>query len=87
MEVYAEESKQQFETYADEMEIYGDVLADWEKERGSAIGAAESLLTNIYDNYGRSFRNSVFYRWIILGIISFVEFILILIFIKRKDVV
>jgi hypothetical protein len=87
MEAYAEESKGQFETYADEMEYYGDELAEWEKERQSAIGAAESVLTTIYDNYGRAFKRSALYRWVILGIISFVEFILILFFIRRKDVV
>lgn len=87
MEIYAEESKEQFEDYADDMELYGDELAAWEKERQSAIGAAESLLTTIYDNYGRAFKRSAFYRWVILGFISFAEFVLILIFIRRKDVV
>ncbi len=87
MEVYADESKGQFEVFADEMEIYGDELAAWEKERQSAIGAAESLLETIFKNYGRSFKGSVFGRWIIIGAICLAEFILILIFVQRKDVV
>ncbi len=87
MEVYAEESKKQFEVYANEMELYGDELADWEKERQSAIGAAESLLETIYRNYGRSFKGSEFGRWIIIGAICFAEFVLILFFVQRKDVV
>jgi ABC-type multidrug transport system ATPase subunit/pSer/pThr/pTyr-binding forkhead associated (FHA) protein len=87
MEDYAGQSKTQFTTYADEMEVYGDDLASWEKERQSAIGAAESLLNTIYDNYGRSFKRSVAYRWVILGVISAVLFLLMLFFIKRKDVI
>ncbi|MCJ7625389.1 MAG: ABC transporter permease, partial [Anaerolineaceae bacterium] len=87
METFAEESKDQFETYADQMEIYGDNLADWEKDRQSAIGAAESILTSIYDDYGRTFRGSIINRWIAQSLLGFVFYILIIIFQRRKDVV
>ena len=87
VEEFADQSKEQFEDFADEMEVYGDELAVWEKERGSAIGAAEMLLNTIYDNYSRSFKRSVGYRWVIIGAINLALFILILVFIRRKDVV
>ena len=87
MEVYADESQSQYEVYADDMEIYGDNLADWEKERQSAIGAAESILTRIYDDYGRAFKGSVITRWIYNGTLCLVMYFMILFFQKRKDVV
>ena len=86
MELYAEESTNQFETYAGDMGVYGDELAEWEKDRQSAVGAAESILTAIYDDYGRTFHRSVLYRWAMLALLSFIIYIMILIFQKRKDV-
>ncbi len=87
METYARDSQAQYETYADEMETYGDYLAAWEKERQSAVGAAESLLNTIYDSYGRSFRQTALTRWIILGSICLIEFMAVVTVIRRKDVV
>ena len=87
MEVYADESQSQYEVYADDMEIYGDNLAEWEKERQSAIGAAESILTRIYDDYGRAFKGSVITRWVYNGTLCLIMYFMILFFQKRKDVV
>jgi ABC-type multidrug transport system ATPase subunit len=87
MEVFAEQSQDQYEIYAQQMETYGDDLANWQKNRQSAIGAAESILSTIYDNYGRTFRNTIFIRWIAQALIGFGFYILIIIFQRRKDVV
>ena len=76
-----------FEGFADEMESYGDDLTGWETPRREAIASAEAILALIYDDYGRSFQGNVIERWIYIVIISFVEFLLILIFQKRKDAV
>jgi hypothetical protein len=87
LEQYQDQSVQQFEDYSIEMENYGDTLSVWERDRQSAIAAAEATLAAIYDNYGRAFKGSLVSRWIYILLISFGEFILILIFQKRKDVV
>jgi hypothetical protein len=71
---FADESRKQFEDYGDEMEVYGNRKAEWEKERESAIASAESTLNIIYDDYGRAFRGEVTSRWFILitqGLIMF----------------
>ena len=87
MQTYADDSRNQYQVFADDMELYGDKLAEWEKERQSAIGAAESLLNSIYDNYGRSFRHTALYRWTIMGVICMIQLGGILFFVRRKDVV
>jgi ABC transport system ATP-binding/permease protein len=76
-----------FEGFADEMESFGDDLTGWETPRREAIASAEAILALIYDDYGRAFRGNVIERWIYIAIISFVEFLLILILQKRKDAV
>ena len=62
-------------------------MTDWEKNRQQAIGAAETIPGIIYDDYGITFQGFVELRWIYIGLICLGEFILILIFQKRKDVV
>ena len=49
-EAYSENAFVQFEDFADEMREYGDVRAEWEKDRQEAIGAAEAILSMIYDD-------------------------------------
>jgi len=84
---FADDSRQQFEDYGDSMEVYGDEKTNWKKERESAVAAAESILSTIYDDYGRAFKGPVINRWAVLVIQALVFFGLILYFQKRKDVV
>ena len=87
METYKEDVKQQFTGYQKEMEDYGDTYSDWTRNRQEAIGAAETILGIVYDDYGRSFRGSVIARWIYILLICFAQFVLVLILQKRKDVI
>lgn len=87
MEDYASTVKEQFNGYQVQMEDYGETLSDWERNRQEAIGAAETILGMVYDNYGRAFRGSVIGRWINIMIITFAEFLLILLLLKRKDAI
>ena len=84
---YAETSSGQFEDFADEMDVYGDEISSWQKDRESAVAAGESILSNTYDDYGRAFKGRVVDRWLILIIQCFVMFGMILWFQKRKDVI
>lgn len=84
---FAEDSRMQFEDYGDDMEVYGEQKTDWKKERESAVAAAESILSTIYDDYGRAFKGEVAARWVVLSVQGLVMFMLILYFQKRKDVV
>ena len=84
---YAETSSGQFEDFADEMDLYGDEISSWQKDRESAVAAGESILSNTYDDYGRAFKGRVVDRWLILIIQCFVMFGMILWFQKRKDVI
>ncbi len=86
-DTFAEDSRQQFEDYGDEMETYGEQKTDWKKERESAVAAAESILSTIYDDYGRAFKGEVISRWVVLTFQGLVMFVLILYFQRRKDVV
>lgn len=87
LETYEDQSYQQFEDYADEMQTYGDTLSVWERNRQGAIASAEAILGVIYDDYGRAFKGTLTGRWIAITLITLGEFILILIFQKRKDVI
>jgi hypothetical protein len=84
-EDYSEDAFQQFEDFAEEMREYGDVRGEWETNRQKAIGAAEAILSMIYEDYGRAFKDSAPLRWLYIAAIAFGEFILILIAQKRKD--
>ena len=87
MKTYGNKVENQFQSYSNQMQSYGDTMTDWEKNRQQAIGAAETILGIVFDDYGRTFQGYVETRWAIIGLICFGEFILILIFQKRKDVV
>ncbi|MCC6148197.1 MAG: ATP-binding cassette domain-containing protein, partial [Anaerolineaceae bacterium] len=85
MEIYKEDVKSQFADYQEDMEDYGDTFSDWTRNRQEAIGAAETILGIVYDDYGRSFYGSVISRWGYILLITFAQFIIILILQKRKD--
>lgn len=87
MEEYGHQVEGQFEEYRVEMEEYGEKLEDWERNRQEAIGAAETILGIVYDNYGRMFHGSVLSRWIYITLITLAQFVAILIFQKRKDAI
>lgn len=87
MNVYKDDVKGQFAGYQEEMEDYSDTYSDWMRNRQEAIGAAETILGIVYDDYGRSFHGSVITRWIYILLISLGQFILILVLLKRKDVI
>ncbi len=85
MESYSDASEQQFDDYSGEIDQYGNDLADWQRNRQKAIGAAENILSTIMTRYGRAFYGSGSDRWLILGIQIAVMFFAILGLQKRKD--
>lgn len=87
LEEYQDQSYQQYEGFSVVVREYGDTLSVWERNRQTAIASAEAILGIIYDDYGRTFRGSLMSRWIYLLLITFAEFILILVFQKRKDAI
>jgi ABC-type multidrug transport system ATPase subunit/pSer/pThr/pTyr-binding forkhead associated (FHA) protein len=86
-ENFAEESQNQYKDYASEMEIYGEDLSDWSESRKKAINGAEALVTTIYDEYQIILTESPMRSRIALISIILIEFLLILYFQKRKDIV
>ncbi len=87
MNEYSKQVEKQFTDYFDQVERYGEELTDWQKNRQEAIGAAETILGMVWDNYGVAFKGNPYTRWLYMGLIGLGEFILILLFMKRKDVV
>lgn len=85
LEEYQNDSYAHFENFANELDSYGNVLSTWERNRQEAIASAEAILGLVYEDYGRAFYGSVSGRWFNIGVITLVEFILTLIFQKRKD--
>ncbi|MBU2609916.1 MAG: FHA domain-containing protein [Chloroflexi bacterium] len=85
MEAYSDASEQQFDDYSSEIDQYGNDLADWQRSRQKAVGAAENILSTIMSRYGPSFYGTPGQRWIILGIQIAVMFFAILGLQKRKD--
>jgi ABC transport system ATP-binding/permease protein len=87
MEDYADQTQTQYKDYSKLMEIYGDDFGEWQKLRGSAVGAGENSLSTYMEKWGRAFRGSIIARWFNLCVIALVFFIGILYFQKRKDVI
>ena len=87
IELYAENNMDVFEVYKEDMEEYSDELSDYERTRQKAISSAEAVLGMLWDDYGRTFRGTATARMSYIGIITLVEFILLLIMMKRKDTV
>ncbi len=86
MERYMEKRQGQAEGFSGELDQYGNNLADWQRNRQKAVSAAENVLKNVLQKFGRAFEGSVEDRWLVLGIQSLVMFIAILILQKRKDI-
>jgi len=85
LETYSDASEQQFTDYSQQIDLYGNDLADWQRNRQKAIGAAENILGTIMNRYGRAFYGTSAERWMILGIQITVMFFAILGLQKRKD--
>ncbi|MBN1888202.1 MAG: FHA domain-containing protein [Thermoflexales bacterium] len=78
---------EQGDEYASAMKRYGDERERWQREREKAISAAENTIKAMLDNYGRTFKGDVLSRWLAMGAIMTVVFLLVIVFQKRKDVV
>jgi ABC transport system ATP-binding/permease protein len=87
MEEYADENLDVFNLYKDQMEEYSDELSYYERTRQKAISSAEAVLGMLWDDYGRAFRGGSIARMFYISLITLVEFILLLIFMKRKDTI
>ncbi|MCD4753975.1 MAG: hypothetical protein K8R40_12970, partial [Anaerolineaceae bacterium] len=87
IEMYAEDNMDVFEVYKEDMEGYSDELTDYERKRQKAISSAEAILGILWDDYGRTFQGTTTVRMLYIGIITVVEFILLLFMMKRKDTV
>lgn len=80
--------------YAEDMKAYQEAKATWEIDRNAAVGKAEGVIQNFYDNFGWAFvdkNNSDAYWsrittvWAMQALIIVIFFALTLIFIYRKD--
>jgi len=85
MEQYADENLDIFNLYKDQMEDYSDELSYYERTRQEAISSAEAVLGILWDDFGEAFRDKP--RMFYIMVITAVEFLLLLIFMKRKDTV
>jgi hypothetical protein len=84
---YQAQREGQGDAYADAMKAYGDNKEDWTRKREQAIKGAEGLLKAVFKGNWRSFRGSVFTRWVWMTVIMVVLVGLIIFFQKRKDVI
>ena len=85
MEEYADENLDIFNLYKDQMADYSDELSYYERTRQEAISSAEAVLGILWDDFGEDFRDKP--RMLYIMIITGVEFILLLFFMKRKDTI
>jgi len=84
---YEKQRSRQGDEYAAAMKAYGDDREQWQRDREKAISAAENTVKAIVDNFGRTFKGSVASRWLAMGVIMAVVFVLVVVFQKRKDVI
>lgn len=85
MEAYLEQRKTQAEDYSAALDVYSNDLADWQRNRQKAVGAAENVLKNLMGKFSRAFEGRVQDRWLVLVVQSVVMFGMILALQKRKD--
>ena len=84
---YEELRKTQGEEYRQEASGYGEDLRAWETSREKAVRGAEGLIQVIYGSFETAFKGDVESRWLAMGVIAAVFFMLTLVFQKRKDVI
>ena len=87
MEQYAEDNLDIFNLFKDQMEDYSDELSYYERTRQEAISSAEAVLGILWDDFGGAFKGNSFNRMFYICIITAAEFVLLLIFMKRKDTI
>ncbi|NSW53886.1 MAG: FHA domain-containing protein [Anaerolineae bacterium] len=87
IEDYAQDNMDVFQAYKEDMEVYSDDLSYYERTRQEAISSAEAILGILWDDFGRAFRGSGMGRMLYIALITFVEFIALLIMMKRKDTI
>jgi ABC transport system ATP-binding/permease protein len=85
MTQYQQDGVAEYENYIDGLDAFGDDLVQWETSRQEAIGAAEAILWQIYQDYGQTFRNSIISRWAALIFIILLQFVVTLIIQRRKE--
>ncbi|MEE4195232.1 MAG: FHA domain-containing protein [Anaerolineae bacterium] len=87
IDTYSDENLEIFEAYEDTMVEYSDNLSYHERSRQEAISSAEAILSILWDDYGTAFRGSYSLRMLYIGIITVVQFIILLFLMKRQDTV
>lgn len=80
--------------YAEAMKAYQEEKATWEINRNAAVGKAEGMIDNFYKNFGWAFVDKsdteqywsrILTTWAMQASIILINFVLILVFIYRKD--
>jgi hypothetical protein len=84
---YEARRRAQGEAYRKQMNTYADQKGDWERARQRAIGGAEALLENLFQDFGHTFRGTVASRWAKMLVIMAFLLGLIIVFQRRKDMV
>lgn len=87
IDAYSDENMEIFEGYEDTMVEYSDDLSYHERSRQEAISSAEAILSILWDDYGTAFRGGTALRMLYIGIITVVQFIILLFLMKRQDTV
>ena len=77
--------KQKTNKYQSDMEAWKDKYQKWRENRSTAIGKAEGIVDEIYDDYRQVFKASVAASFIALSSLIFIMFLLILLALKMKD--
>lgn len=92
MEAYESEA----EVYRAEMEAYQEEYLDWKISRAAAVEPAEGIIEGFYKEYGWTFVNKndpeafwskIITTWMSQGVIIAVLLLLVLLMVKRKDVI
>jgi hypothetical protein len=84
---YGKLRTQQGDEYAQAMKAYGNEREKWQRERVRAISSAESTINAVWDKNITAFKGDAYSRWFVMCVIVLVEFGLLIVFQKRKDVV
>ena len=84
---YGKLRTEQGDEYASAMKAYGNEREKWQRERARAISSAESTINAVWNKNITAFKGDAYSRWFVMCVIVLVEFGLLIVFQKRKDVV
>jgi ABC transport system ATP-binding/permease protein len=84
---YADENMSIAEDYQIDMENYSEDLSYYERRRQEAISSAEAIITILWDDYGGAFQGGIIPRLGYIGLITLVQFILLIYLLKKQDTV